>query len=314
MTTNPKKTSKSIKQVPTQFILKSSTERGEQIMMNINKLQSTLMLDKFVDVYLPNDIFDDFRQSQLFRNWQQEAFAYTFYYVISYLYRNCLYSKVIDIDDLGLGAIKKNILNVGSKTFDMIYTKNGLLDQLGYTVTHTDIPIYALLKDDGSLNGFCTYSDFQATTEHKRDIPNNFRFKLPLKALYHVPPKDYLELEKKRKDDIEIDDLLSYTDGHFFDVYSSHKIQIECLIACLSNPKLGYKGFYLYGFYRRQSDRFKGGYNASIEQIQNIIPISTKTLYQYHVELEKMNLITKTVIPHKPNTYKASSHVPTIEV
>jgi hypothetical protein len=296
----------------TKFIQVNTDIRSISIMENIERLKSILMLDNHVDVYLPNEIFKDFQSCPLFKNWQQIAFAYSYYYVACYLYRNCIYAKVVDVNEINLTNIRKNLLGVAGKTMSDIYKKNGILDTLGYTATYNDFPIYAILKKNNMLEGFHTHSELKTTDNYKGAFPPYATFKFPVKAFYNTPIFDYLSLIKMDND--ESNDLLSYCDGHFFNVSASHKIQIETFIACMSNQKLGYKGFYLYGFYRRQSDQYKGGYNASIKQIQDIIPISEKTLLQYHQELEAMNLITKRVIPHSPNTYKAKSIIPTIEI
>jgi hypothetical protein len=302
----------SVSALPTRFQQVTESARSNEIMMNINKLKPLLMLDNHVDVYMPNEIFKDL-QSPLFTKWQEQAFAYTYYYAISYLFRNCIYGKVTDIKQVNLENIRKSFLGVAGKTLNGIYVKGGILDQMGYTCTLTDMPVYANL-DGSRLSSFIMYRENNAQKFSSSTIPTNFMVKVPLKGLYSVPPANYLDLLKEKAANKKIEELLKNFDGHFFEVDQTHKLQLECFLACMSNRKLGYKGFYLYGFFRRQYDQFKGGYNASIKQIQKIIPISEQTLYQYTHELESLKLISKFVRPHKPNTYKATDHVPIIHI
>lgn len=258
------------------------------------KMKTILLLDKHTDIYLPNEIFSDFISSPIFDNWQQQAFAYAYYYLSCFLYRNCIYSKITNISDLTFENIRKTIFDVQSRKLEVIYKTNGILDRLGYTCTDNDVPVYAVVDDEKRLQKFETLSEFQQINKVKRTIPTKFQFKFPVKAFFK---KDFNSENKNEYD------------GHFFHIANTHKIKIETFIACISNPKLSYKGFYLYGFYRRQSDFYQGGYNATIEQIQEYLPISKQTMIGYNNELEAMKLITKTGSLHKPNTYKAKKDI-----
>jgi hypothetical protein len=298
---------------PIKFKQINKDERSNQILTNIQKMKEIMYFDKSVDISLPNEIFNDLQSCPLFKNWQQVAFAYSYYYLISYLFRNCIYGKITDISSLNLENIRKQLMGIAGQTMTGIYKQNGILDQLGYTYSLTDYPIDVILFES-KLIGFEMFRETDANDNSYSCIPSKFMIKVPLKGLYYIPPVNYKDLLKKKKSNKKIRELLEYHDGHFFNFDNTHVLTIEAFIACMCNPKLGYKGFYLYGFYRRQSDQYQGGFNASIKQIQDIIPISERTLYQYHQELETMKLITKTKTINKPNNYKATRNTPIIEI
>lgn len=304
------------------FELSSINDRSMTMMDNVENLMRVLILDNVVDVYMPNTIFDDLQKANTTStqlNWQQQAFSYAYYYLTSYLYRNCVHAKVEDINTVNLTAIKRNLMGMGGNTLNFIIKKDGVLDQLGYTFTTNDIPIYAEFdKDTKRFKGFDTLSKVKARTGSRSDalnyIPPKFQIKMPLKGFYSHLPTSYSDLLELAKTDNEAKEMLEYYDGHFYDVVTTHKIQIETFIACMANPVLSYKGFYLYGFYRMQSDRHKHGYKITIENLLKVMRIDRKTLQKYNTELEKMNLIKKINKLHHPSTYIATSHVPVINV
>jgi hypothetical protein len=305
------------------FEIVSTSVTGKHIQENVEKYKSLLLLDGYVDIQIPNQIFSDLLNCSLFSNWQQKAFAYTYYYLISFLYRNCIYSKGVNINDYGLENIKKNFLKISSHKLNHIYTKGGILDQLGYTASQHDIPVEVIIENK-KLAKILTVKDAQQSHECDQDslntlnhycfIPSAFSFKVPLRGLFIKPPNNYETLYKEKYKDKKIMRKLEKFNGHFFSFANTHKIQIECFIACMSNSRLGYRAFYLYGLHRMLTDKFKNGHNLLIKQIQKEIPISESTLKIFHRELEAMNLIERKIVRHKASTYKASSHVPVIYI
>ncbi len=307
---------------PTKFKLVTNDDRSTNIMSKIEELSSILMLDNHVDIFIPNQIFDDLKvdiiqngvKSDL--SWKHQAFCYSYYYLISYLYRNCIQAKIDDLSKVNLTSIKCDLLGIRGDTLNFLIKKNGLLDQLGYTFTTNDIPVYAEFdRDSKEFKGFELMSDVKARSNDDfeqliKKIPSKFQLKLPLKGLYAFLPKSYSVM--LNSDDSEDKEMLDYYDGHYFDVYATHKMQIETFIACMANPILGYRGFYLYGFYRMQNDRFTKGLDMTLEQIQKVLNIHTDTLKVYNAELIRMNLISCKTTPYKPNVYRATSHVPVI--
>jgi hypothetical protein len=288
-----------------------SCERSDQIMSRVKEIYDLIYSDKHSDIFMPNEIFDDLLTSTLFKNFQERAFAYTWYYLSSYLYRNCVYLKHVDINALNLTNIRTKILGVSGKTLMPIYKKKGVLDQLGYTCSLTDFPVKAVFVNS-QLSGF---EMFRASIEKANDvIPPQFQIKVPLRGLYAHPPSNYLELIKSKNIGDDDQEILENFNGHFFDVYNTHRISVNAFIACVSHPDLGYKGFYLYCFYRMQNDRFKDGYRITLENLQKIFPINKKTFLKYHKALENLKLLFKENKPNKPNTYKVSLDVPFIEI
>lgn len=305
------------------FNFVSSTVNAKYTKENIEKYKSLLLLDGFVDVQIPNEIFNDLFNCTLFKNWHQRAFAYTFYYLNSFLYRNCIHCKSDKINSFGLSNLCKIFMDVSSTTLSCIYTKGGILDQLGYTATTHDPPVEIIIEDK-KLKQILTVNDAHHLHQSDKDnlstfnsycsIPSAFLIKVPLKGLYNKPPINYEELNKKKYKNTATKKKLNTFDGHFFDFSNTHKIEIECFIACMSNPLLGYRAFYLYGLHRLMTDKFKNGHNMLIKQLNAKIPMSKKSMQQYHRELEAMNLIQRKIIVHKATTYTALSHVPIIKI
>lgn len=296
------------------FIFDENNNKNEQV-INVKYYQQMLMVDDQVDIYMPNQIFDDFLKCNSFENWSQRAFAYTYYYLTSYLYRNCIYGKALNIKDYGLVSIKNNLLKISSHKLNHIYTKGGILDQLEYTISTNDYPIQAIFEDNTLLkietrsqainrtkqeaenqakhfptNSNRSHTSHTSSLEYIQETPSAFSIKVPVKGLKDLK-------------------------GHFFNIENTHKIQIEAFIACMSNPSLGYRGFFLYAFYRMNSDKFKNGYRATFEKIQKEIGgINTNTFKLYNRELSKMNLIKHKVIPYQPSIYKANSELTIINI
>src|SRR5437763_8036906 len=88
-------------------------------------------------IFMPNEIFDDFKSG--FDSGVHKAFAYSYYYVVNYLYRYTKYSfgerftQPEIMEFLGYSASNKKL--------NYITKKDGLLDQIGYTKTTTDYPV-----------------------------------------------------------------------------------------------------------------------------------------------------------------------------
>lgn len=108
-------------------------------------------------IYLDNRIFGEL--SKHIENSKHLAFAYSYIYYITYLYRYCKHTA--SNVQITQEAIKKTLgYSPKNKTVDYIIKKGGLLDTIQYTLTTTDYPLeYGF--DENRLLYFNTVSSFK---------------------------------------------------------------------------------------------------------------------------------------------------------
>lgn len=77
--------------------------------MNFYQIKSTLKITgKESKVFLPNEIFDDLQG--YITNGTHLAYAYSYYYLTHFLYRNCKYLNTeVFLDEIGYTESTKNI-------------------------------------------------------------------------------------------------------------------------------------------------------------------------------------------------------------
>jgi hypothetical protein len=220
-------------------------------------------------IYLPNEVFQDLQDA--IGNSRQTAFAYSYLYYTTYLYRYCKY-----IDDNGekmtqdaikfyLGYAPKN------KKVDYIIKKGGILDNLFYTETTTDYPIQ-FLYDDNDIIIFETISQYK---NNIRINDRNFRIKKPTRAFHRSLRA------------IEESDLT----GTFYEVENTHRIDFKVFERIIAHPDLGVVAFYLYGYLKHKNDIFKSGFQRSYMRIGEDLGMSDRTVYKYVKSLENNGFI-----------------------
>jgi hypothetical protein len=104
--------------------------------MKYNEIEKCVAFNTEEIIFMPNEIFEELKNN--ISNTQQLTFAYSYLYLITYLYRHCKYYNVGDID----GNKIKEILGYSSNTrsINPIIKKGGLLDQMELTSTEKDFP------------------------------------------------------------------------------------------------------------------------------------------------------------------------------
>jgi hypothetical protein len=197
------------------------------------------------------------------------AFAYSYYYFISWLFRYCKYDKVkvdVKLTKQSLGYHKDN------KDINYIIKKNGVLDEIGYTLSSIDYPIVWEL--DGELE-FTYLSDLDSDIKKiLMDVNGrNYKIKYPVKGLWRT--------DESAKE--------GYQDGTFFDVSNTHMIPFEVFIYCMEND-LGVLGFYLYSYLSYRCQWFEE-FNSSVERISETIGYSINTTERYISKLFSHQLI-----------------------
>lgn len=220
-------------------------------LLEYNELESKL--------FIPNEIFSDFK-SLGEKGSSHVAFAYSYYYLISWLYRYAKYgNKKIDVGMIKeiLGYYSKN------KKIDYLIKKDGVLDQLGYTFSDTDYPIG--WNYDESLS-FTMLSDLDDDSKKmlRIDRGRNYKIKVPVKGIWRDN-----ESEKE-----------GYENGTFYEIENTHMIPFEVFMECMEDEELGVIGFYLYGYLKYRC-QWHGEYNSSVERIAEDVGMKFKATEKY---------------------------------
>lgn len=244
-------------------------------------------------IYMPNEIFEDFRENM--DSSKHNAFAYTYYYYISYLYRYCKWNVDYKVTQ---AMIKEKLqLSPIEKRVDYIIKKGGILDSIGYTKTTDDYPI-----EWTNENGFI---EFRTIKEHCKEfnVPviitdKLFKVKLPTKGIFRTP-----DSENRKK-----------LDGTFYEVDNTHKVEYSIFEKCMSEEDLGCIAFYIYGFLKNKNDIHGEGYGMALADSDINIGVSHITFGKYVKALEKHKLIKvsrykRPMVSKKVNVYKTLEYL-----
>lgn len=222
-------------------------------------------------IQMPNEIFTDLKQNM--DTGSHIAFAYTYYYYSTYLYRYCKY-----IDDEG-DKVTQNVIkeilgySPANKKVNYIIKKGGILDTIGYTETTNDYPMAYEFEEDTIIQ-FTTVSELKDQLESMNN--RNFRIKKPLKAFY-------------RSVRAMADDELT---GTFYGVENTHRMESEQFERVLSMGINPCTAFYILGYIKHKNDIYRTGYQRSSERLGEELGFSDKTIRKYTEKLEKARLIS----------------------
>lgn len=246
--------------------------------MNYYQIKSALNISrKESKVFIPNEIFSDL-QSYI-TNGTHLAYAYSYYYLIHFLYRNCKYFNTSALID---GNIIKRILGYSesNRTMNYITKKDGLLDKIGYTESTKEYPIGWELDEIEGLN-FTMSSDIPK--EMLQPIPKMFFLKKPLKAFERTILKRNMETN-------QIEEVK--TQGTFYDVSNTHSVDFNVFMYCMANEDIGTIGFYLYSWLKHKHDIFRNGYDVSYEKLSAETGLPRRTMVKYLNALKGYNMIS----------------------
>ncbi|OME53999.1 hypothetical protein BSK59_15575 [Paenibacillus odorifer] len=237
--------------------------------MDKKEIEAWLNPSECINVQIPNEIFEDFGKAE-FKSFNHKCFAYAYYYLISYLYRNALYKGRTE------QYSQHNIIKVftGNKTVVSYITKNGgLLDQLDYTKTTTDYPISSYIDDD--------VVEFGLIKELRKKIPDlelnhspRFSIKEPVKGLVRFNREYYT--------------------GTFYSFQNTHRIDVNRFISIVTDDRLGHVGLFIYGYISMMCDRFQSGYQITNIELGEIVGCSDRTIQNYTNRLENLGFIEST--------------------
>jgi hypothetical protein len=235
----------------------------------INKLSYN---EHEVNVYVPNEIFQDLKDSEMNRS-NHLAFAYSYYYLCCWLYRYCKYGHAnIDVKMVkGMLGYSPN-----SKDIDFIIKKNGILDQMGYTFSSTDYPIAWDFNNGDILFTMLSELEDDIRKMVREQKGKNYKIKIPVKGLWR---------DKQSEDE-------GIEDGTFYDISNTHMIPYDVFDKCMNDKELGCTGFYLYGYLKYRC-QWHEKYNSSFEHIGNDTGVSKNTVEKYLFKLEQKGLVNR---------------------
>jgi hypothetical protein len=238
-------------------------------LINFNPKESKL--------FMPNEIFEELKVN--ITKTPHVAFAYTYIYFVTWLYR---YAKYFNVNEVIDNKKIKEVLGYNSKTqtLDYLIKKGGFLDTIEYLETTRDYPItweFSKVNDE-SLSFFMSSEIDEDMSDYLQTVPKRFFLKRPIKAFYRTgqEPEDEEEYELA---------------GTFFDVSNTHNIPFEVFLYCVSNESIGCAGFYLYSYLKHKNDLFEEGYDVSLDALSDEIGMPKRTLNRHLGYLKSYRLI-----------------------
>ncbi|APH05853.1 hypothetical protein [Bacillus weihaiensis] len=226
------------------------------------------------DLYMPNEIFDDLKKIQ-FKSTSHLAFSYSYIYLITWFYRYAKYGQIY----VNVKMIKEILgYKPNYEKIDYIIKKDGILDQINYTLTTKDYPLTWEFKEGINLDiEFCLLSDLDEIVrlDEVKRRGRNTKIKYPVKHFH------------RDKESFECGDL----DGIFYDISNTHMIDFQVFLFCMSNKELGCTGFYLYCYLKKMNDKYGEGYDVPLPNLAYETGIKPRTLDKYIDVLKKFRMI-----------------------
>lgn len=224
--------------------------------------------------------------------------AYSYLYLSTWLYR---YAKYGSMDsDMTIVKEMKNIIGVSptGTSFDYIFKKGGVLDELGLTQTKsfTEAPMtWAIEEEDKE------YVEFQLFNEMSKDLQDTYTRGKSVKRRQIKYP--VLALEEREP----IEDFSC--NGTFFEGGKeyTHQISFEAFMKCMATEELGAIGFYLYSFIR---SRYGSGKRVriSLEGIVRESGLKSTTVTKYMKSLREFGLVGAQVEDYVVGRDQFSNH------
>lgn len=222
--------------------------------------------------FIPNEMFNDILELKLKPS--HTAFIYSYYYLISWLYRHAKYGE-LPINN----SFIKEILgySANNKPINYIMKEGGLLDSKGYTLSTKNYPVKIHGSYSDNAPKFTLVEDLSQGGRGKlfKRINRNFKAKYPIKHMH------------KYTDDLE-EGMLT---GVYYDPSNTHQINFEVFAFCMSNWDIGTTGFYIYSYLKSKCQQFKGGYQVSYLYLSEQLGIPYSTLAKYLDILRGYNMV-----------------------
>lgn len=292
-----------------------------------NERELMIMLDatdllKNRKIHLTNEIFTDLLECKDFKTktskvrnkdgiintYQKEAnanhiaFAFSYVYLISYLYRYAHFKYTTNMWETEY--INERLLykfcntspdSRGTNGVSYITKSGGVLEKLGYIEKDKEIPInyfyldnygYSLGKDlqDTAPSDieYVFYSEYDFPSEYQRP---KFKINYPKRAFYFD--------EDSEQEGIQ--------NGYFFYPENTTQIDVKIFIYCMSRKDLSNIGFYLYCFLKYKCSYLNNTYNRSIDDLIKDTGIGKTKLVETLKTLEEYNMISNSHNYFVPN-------------
>lgn len=176
-------------------------------------------------ITMPNEILQEMKDwlaSGELKSIQHQEFVYTYYWLLTYLWRYALYAE----QKLTQSDIKRLLgFNPNEKRLNYIMKKDGLLDIKEYTSTTKDFPISWSMKKSEQLSFDMLHEINQVDRGYLLPYQSpNYFVKSPVKHMGN--PEN---------------------EGIFWNSSDTHIVNGEVFTMCMNNRNLGCAGFYLYG-------------------------------------------------------------------
>lgn len=243
--------------------------------MNKQDLHDYLHTEKNTDIQIHNEIFNDFSHIK-FKTWKHRGFAYAYYYLVTYIYRNALYG-IREPEEYSQKSII-DILIRNHTSISYIVKRNGLLDKSNYLKTTRNYPTVYYMDDE--ILEFATIENWRDMNALKPNVSTSFFIKKPVKA-FNRYDEDF--------------------SGTFYSYQNTHRIPIFRFISIITNEKLGYVGLYIYAYLSMMNDKFVNGFQISNRDLADAIGCaSERTISKYTTQLESLGYIksTRKIIDH----------------
>lgn len=228
------------------------------------------------NIYLPNDIFEELK---VIENVQHRAFAYSYIYLTTWIWRNGKYGEVKPSE-----LSQSNIMNLlgkkGNTRLRYITAKGGLLEEIKYLETSKDYPLYSSLTEEGlEFTYLSNYSNDSEVYEYLRP-PSNFEAKRPIRGHHRniLDPEWKTEYEN------------GYEDGTFFEIENTFEVPFEVFMYCMSNKNIGEKGFYIYSFLKMKNQMFNG-YDVPMKGLAEQLKMPEKTAFTWLKTVRQYNMV-----------------------
>lgn len=184
-----------------------------------------------LSIFMPNELFSEIKEwtlSGAVKSKQHQEFVYSYYWLITYLWRYAKYSKM----EINQSIIKEWLgYNPNEKRINYLIKKNGVLDMVQLTTNTRNYPVDWIIEDKEL--SFLMYKQFD---EEDRLIINKFN------SINYVVKAPMKHIDRDQQ-------------GLFWHTDNSHEVSAHAFYECMKNDKLGCSGFYLYGYLKYLEDK-----------------------------------------------------------
>lgn len=288
---------------------------NNNLILNFKDLRNYLNFsDKQENIFLPNEIFEELKQ---IKNIQHRAFAYSYIYLVTWLWR---YSKYGDLEysQLSQKKIKEILGRKSDERINYLIKKGGVLEQMKWIESVKDFPISnqwegekyyieSLDKEIWDINvelAFVSEMKGEDVWKYVKP-PARFTVKMPVRA-YTRHPMDSELIEDYDK---------GYCDGTFEFIENTHSVPFQVFLYSMTNRYVGTKGFYIYSYLYLKNNLFREGYDVTVPNLASQLKIAQSTLQEWLNVLRQYCMVearhnqTHFVVGMRKEERKASTYI-----